>query len=58
MNGVDARSQEAFDGKSGVMDQLADIDGCFDGGTVEAILDALRSRDSDFCRETLQSMSR
>ena len=50
--------QEAVDSKARVMHQLADVDACFAGETVEAILDALHSHDSDLAREALQSMSR
>ncbi len=50
--------QAGLDGGTGVLDQLADINACFRGDTVEAIMDALSSHDSDLARDALQSMSR
>ena len=50
--------QAAADGEGGILDQLADINACFRGDTVEAIMDALSSHDSDLARAALQSMSR
>ncbi len=50
--------QAAVDGGSGVLDQLADISACFRGVTVEAIMEALSSHDSDLARSALQSMSK
>ena len=55
---VNAWSQEAVDSNAGIMSQLADIDACFAGESVEAILDSLRSHHSDLARAALQSMSR
>ena len=51
-------TQAAVDGAGAVLDQLAEINACFGGETVEAILDDLRGHDSDLAREALQSMSR
>ena len=50
--------QAAADGGRGILDQLAEINACFRGDTVEAIMDALSSHDSDLARGALQSMSR